>query len=172
MTRTERANAGLPEAGDVAAVLRRVVLALVFVGAGGLALDLLLLGHFESPWQWAPLVLVGAALPAAGVLLVRPTAAAVRLFRALMVLCVAAGLLGLYLHYRGNVEFELEQDPLRHGFALFWEAIRGATPALAPASLSQLGLLGLASTIRHPALRHPPSVRATGADGHDFTETA
>ncbi len=155
----------------MAAALRRILLALVLLGAGGLTLDLLLLEHFESAWQWTPLVLLAGVLAAAAVLVRHPTARAVRLFRAVMLLCVAAGLVGLYLHYRGNVEFELEREPLRRGVALFWEAIRGATPALAPASLSQLGLLGLAYTFRHPALRPPPSVRPPGADGNP-TETA
>jgi hypothetical protein len=41
------------------------------------------------------------------------------------------------------------------GWPLFWEAIRGATPALAPGAMVQLGLIGLAFTIRHPALRGP-----------------
>jgi hypothetical protein len=149
---------------DAAGALRRVLLALVALGAGGLGLDLLLLEHFESAWQFTPLVLLGGVLAGTAALVRWPTARAVRLFRGLMGLCVAAGLLGLYLHYRGNVEFELERDPLRRGFALFWEAIRGATPALAPASLSQLGLLGLASTFRHPALDPPPLDATRGAD--------
>jgi hypothetical protein len=148
--------------GDTVAALRRLLLALVFLGAGGLALELLLLEHFESPWQWTPLVLLGVVLAATTALARRPSARAVRLFRALMALCVAAGLAGVYLHYRGNVEFELEREPLRRGIALFWAAIRGATPALAPASLSQLGLLGLACTFRHPALGHSPFARASG----------
>ena len=144
--------------------LRRILLALVLLGTVGLALELLLLEHYESPWQWAPLVLLGAALLAGGVLAARPSGAAVRLFQGAMALCVVAGALGVYLHYRGNVEFELERDPVRRGLALFWEAIRGATPALAPAALAQLGLLGLAYTFRHPALYDSPSVRPPRAD--------
>lgn len=156
--------------GDAAAALRRALLALVCLGAGGLALDLLLLEHFESAWQWTPLALLAGALAVAAVLVRQPSAGAVRLFRWVMLLCVAAGGLGVYLHYRGNVEFELEREPLRGGLALFWEAIRGATPALAPAALSQLGLLGLLYTFRHPALRRPPPVPAPAAD-RTFLET-
>ena len=69
-----------------------------------------------------------------------------------MALCVVTGAVGILLHYRGNVEFELERDGSIRGLRLFWEAIRGATPALAPGALSQLGLLGLAYTYRHPSL--------------------
>jgi hypothetical protein len=148
--------------GDVAAALRRALLVLVLFGAGGLVIELLLLEHFESAWQWTPLVLLAAVIPAGAVLAWRPSRRAVRIFQALMLLCVAAGVLGVYLHYRGNVEFELEREPLRRGLDLFWESIRGATPALAPGALSQLGLLGLAYTFRHPALRRPASDPSAG----------
>ena len=36
--------------------------------------------------------------------------------------------------------------------ALFWEALAGATPTLAPGTMVVPGLLGLACTYRHPAL--------------------
>ncbi|MFB3131882.1 MAG: hypothetical protein ACE10K_05095, partial [Rhodothermales bacterium] len=49
-------------------------------------------------------------------------------------------------------EFELEMYPTLKGLELFWESIKGATPALAPGTMIQLGLLGWAYTYRHPAL--------------------
>jgi hypothetical protein len=70
-----------------------------------------------------------------------------------MAVFVAAGFAGVLLHYRGNAEFELEMRPSLAGSELFWKAVKGATPALAPLALTQLGLLGLASTYRHPLLR-------------------
>ena len=82
-----------------------------------------------------------------------PSAAAVRALRLLMLLFVFAGLLGVYHHYGGNVEFELEIYPDMSGFELFLASLQGATPALAPASLSWLGLIGLAYGFRHPADR-------------------
>jgi hypothetical protein len=150
----------VPDRSDAAGPLRRLLLALVLVGALGLAVELLLLEHFESVWQWTPLVLLAVVLGVGTVLAARPTRRVVRLFQALMALCVAAGVVGVYLHYRGNTEFELEREPTRHGLALFWEAIRGATPALAPGALSQLGLLGFAYAFRHPALRPSSPARA------------
>jgi hypothetical protein len=60
-----------------------------------------------------------------------------------MTLFVLAGILGIFLHYQGNVEFELEQNPGASRWALFREAVQGATPALAPGVMVQLGLLGL-----------------------------
>ena len=151
---------------DPYAPLRHVLLALVLAGAGGLALELLLLEHYDSPWQWAPLALLALVLLVGGAVAARPRRRLLRAFQGLMALCAAAGAIGVYLHYRGNVEFELETDPSRSGLVLFWEAIRGATPALAPGALAQLGLFGLAVAFRHPLLRSSPSDPRTGAVGH------
>jgi hypothetical protein len=69
-----------------------------------------------------------------------------------MLLFLVIGALGVYLHYRGNVEFATERDPSLTGLRLLWKALRGATPSLAPGALAQIGLLGLVFTYRHPAL--------------------
>ena len=132
--------------------LRRMLLALVLLGAAGLLVELGLLEHFDSWTQWIPLVLLVIVLGSATVVAVRRVPGAVRFFQAVMALCVVMGVVGVILHYRGNMEFELERDGSLGGLRLFWEAIRGATPSLAPGALSQLGLLGLAYTYRHPAL--------------------
>jgi hypothetical protein len=65
-----------------------------------------------------------------------------------MVIYLIVGALGVYFHIRGNVEFALERDPSLSGLRLLWKALRGATPALAPGALAQLGLLGLLYTYR------------------------
>jgi hypothetical protein len=72
-------------------------------------------------------------------------------FRAVMLVCLVAGLAGFILHLKGNLEFALERDPELSGLALIWECLSGATPALAPGAMAQLGLLGLVYTYRHPA---------------------
>ena len=148
------------------APLRRLLLALVLFGAAGLIAELALLEHWDDPWQWTPLALLGLVLVVGGLLAWLPTPGRLRAFRALMGLCLIAGVLGVYLHYRGNVEFELEREPTLGGLALLWEALRGATPALAPGALAQLGLFGLAYAFRHPLLRHPSPGRATDATDH------
>ena len=156
---------------DSAGLLRHALLALVLVGALGLAAELLLLEHFESALQYIPLALLAVVVVSGAVLARWPSVRAIQVFRAVMLLCVLAGAVGVFLHYRGNVEFELERQPLRHGFDLFWEAVRGATPALAPGALSQLGLLGLVYTFRHPALRRTPSASAEGSNVHHLERT-
>jgi hypothetical protein len=59
----------------------------------------------------------------------------------------------MYLHFQVNMEFQIEMDPALSGWPLFQKAILAKTPpALAPGSMIQLGLIGLAYTFRHPAL--------------------
>ena len=81
-------------------------------------------------------------------------AGAITAMRILMVLFVAAGFLGIALHYLGNREFQLEMDPALAGWPLFVKIVTAkAPPALAPASMVMMGLLGLIYTYQHPALR-------------------
>ena len=143
--------------------LRRLLLALVLFGMLGLLMELLLLEHYDSAWQWAPIVLLATGLVAGTVLWVRPGPRTVRTFRWLMAAFVAAALLGMALHYLGNAEFELEMDSSTRGLALVWAALRGATPALAPGALAQLGLLGLVLAYRHPALGAPRGEGGAGS---------
>jgi hypothetical protein len=141
---------------DIAHSLRRLLLALVLLGAAGLLVELVLLEHYDSAWKWSPLVLLVVVLLSAAAAWLRPGHGTLVIFRAMMRLCVALGLVGLALHYKGNLEFAREHDPSLSGLALLWKGMRGATPSLAPGALAQLGLLGLIFTYRHPAL-------ATGA---------
>lgn len=130
--------------------LRQLVLALVFIGIAGLEVELALLKHAESASQWIPHVALTIGLIATAVVYFRPAPATLRVFQAIMAGFLIVGALGVYLHLQGNVEFALERDPFLSGLSLIWKALRGATPALAPGALAQLGLLGLLYTYKHP----------------------
>jgi len=134
------------------APLRQLLLALVFMGIVGLEVELALLRHAESLTQWIPHVTLMIGLLSSAAVYFRPGAPTLRAFQVVMLIFVVVGVLGLYLHFRGNVDFALERDPSLTGGRLIWKALRGATPALAPGALAQLGLLGLLYTYRHPAL--------------------
>lgn len=134
------------------ASLRQLLLAVVFIGMVGLAVELALLRHAESLTQWIPHVALMVGLLSTAAVYVRPSAATLRAFQLVMLIFVVVGALGVYLHFQGNVEFALERDPSLTGTRLIWKALRGATPALAPGALAQLGLLGLVYSYRHPAL--------------------
>ena len=131
---------------------RRILLGIFLFGLAGLSVELWLLEHTEDAYQLIPLVLAAAAFAGAVALASRPSIGSVRLFQALMVLLLMSGVLGTYLHYQVTTEFQLEMDPTLRGWALFEKAIRAkAPPALAPGSMIQLGLIGLAYTFKHPA---------------------
>lgn len=146
------ATSGRIDEATVGRRYRQLLLILIAVGAVGLLLELLLLEHFEDPWQWAPVVALGATLVASVAVAARPSRGALRIFQLVMLACVALGAIGVFLHLDGNVEWELESTPDLGGWPLYWAAVRGAVPALAPGALAQLGLLGLLFTYRHPVL--------------------
>jgi hypothetical protein len=150
--------------GDTAQTIRRILFVLLVLGIVGLSAELVLLEHTESVWQWIPFVVLAVGLAAFAALAAKPARATVLSFRAAMALFVIAGVAGLVLHFRGNLQFELENDPSARGLDLVWRTLRGATPTLAPAALAQLGLMGIAATFRHPALRpHTGAAPASGA---------
>lgn len=133
--------------------LRRFVLALFTIGIFGTAADLLLTGHVEDAWQLAPLIVI--AISALTLLWhgVKPGRSTIRVHQAVMMLFIVSGLVGTFLHYRANIEFELEMYPGLSGIALLWKAIQGASPpSLAPGAMIALGLLGLIYAYKHPAL--------------------
>jgi hypothetical protein len=133
-------------------IVRRILLVTLVLGLTGTALELLLLEHFEDWRQMIPLGLIAAALLVLLWHAAHRGPAPVQALQVLMIVFVLAGALGLTLHYRGNAEFELEMYPDRAGLELLREAMMGATPALAPGTMIQLALIGLAYTYRHPRL--------------------
>ena len=134
------------------ASLRQLLLAVILLGILGLQVELALLRHAESLTQWIPHVALMVGLLSTLAAYVRPGRSTLRAFQVVMLIFLVVGTLGVYLHFKGNVEFALERNPSLSGTALIWKALRGATPALAPGALAQLGLLGLLYTYRHPAL--------------------
>lgn len=133
--------------------LRRILFATLAIAAVGTEAELLLLGHFEDWKQYGPLLLLALVIGVQGWFLAARSAASIRTLRAVMWLCIVSGMLGVYFHVTGNLEFELEMTPAETGWVLWREVLTGATPVLAPGAMLQLGLLGLAWAYRHPASR-------------------
>lgn len=132
--------------------IRSALLAVLLFGLFGTEIELLLLEHTDGYWQLAPVVLLGVGLLVIVWWLLDRGRVSLRALRAVMVLFVASGVAGTILHYNGNVEFELEMMPGLRGFELFGKAMMGATPALAPGVMIQLGVIGWLYTFRHPVL--------------------
>lgn len=132
-------------------VVRRILLVALVLGLIGVGIELLLLEHFEDVAQRVPLALIAVALLVLVWHAIDRRSTPVRALQLLMLVFMAAGAIGLTLHYQGNVEFELELQPGASGFHLFWESMKGATPVLAPGTMALLGAIGLTYTYRHPA---------------------
>jgi hypothetical protein len=132
--------------------LRQLLLVVLWIGTVGLEIELLFLRHAESFSQIIPHVALAIGLLSTAIITLRPGRQSLRFFQGVMLMFLIIGALGVVLHLKGNIEFATERYPTLAGTKLLWKAIRGATPALAPGALAQLGLLGLVYTHRHPAL--------------------
>lgn len=147
--------AGAPgtESTGATPALRRLLLALVVFGMLATALDLYLLEHSEDAKMLVPFGVIGSALLVIAWHVTAPSAASVRVLRVVMAASVVAGLVGVVLHYQGNMEFQLDINPDMSNWELFSRVMHAkAPPALAPGAMAQLGLMGLIYTYRHPAL--------------------
>ena len=119
----------------------------------GTAAELILLAHFEDPWQIAPLALIAMGLVVLTWFGFSRSANSLQALRVVMVLAIASAGIGFVLHFRANAEFQLDIDPSMKGLALWVKVLQAkAPPALAPGVMAHFGLLGLVYTYRHPAL--------------------
>jgi uncharacterized membrane protein YhhN len=132
--------------------MRWMVLAVFVLGVLGTGGELLFLGHTVGVNQLIPVVLLVMSILVLGWHGFERKSASLRTFKITMMFLVAAGMVGTGFHYWANQKFELEADPNMKGMALFSKVMTGPTPALAPGTMIQLGLLGLIYTFRHPAL--------------------
>ena len=133
---------------------RKILLGIFLIGVGGIATELWLLGHYEELDQVIPLALAVAGAIVMLTAAVMPVPTTVRALQFVLLLCVLSGFLGMWFHFQATTEFQLEMDPSLRGWALFRKAIVAkAPPALAPGSMIQLGLIGLAYTFKHPVFR-------------------
>jgi len=129
--------------------VRRFLFAILLLGMGGTAVELLLLKHDEGKIQLVPLVLLGIGLAVVIWHGARPGRASAGMVRVTMLAFLAAGVAGVYFHYGANVSFQREGDPSLHGRALLMKVLEAKVPpALAPGVMIQLGLIGLAYTYR------------------------
>lgn len=138
--------------------LSRLLLAIFFGGLFGTTTELFFLEHYEDVKQYIPLIVAALGFAVGGWYALRPGPASLRGFRAVLLLFAVTGAVGLFLHLRGNLEFERERDSTLRGFALLWGALSGATPALAPGAMALLAAVGYAAIVaRQTPLASPRS---------------
>ncbi len=153
------ADAAPTRAQATLSILRGALLVILIAGLVGVLAELILLEHTEEAWQRLPIFMIIASLIILAWHAMDRGPLSVQFLQTAMGLFIVAGVLGVALHFKGNIEFELEMQPSARGLGLLWETLRGATPTLAPGSMVQLGLIGLAYTYRHPALRQSQKSR-------------
>ena len=121
-----------------------ILAAVLLFGMAGLLAELALIAHYEDAAQWVPIALLAAGLLAVVAEIALRRGWTQLLVQLTMVLIVGAGLLGVYFHFNGSREFQLEMDPQMRGTTLVWHVLRAKSPpTLAPGSMIQLGILGL-----------------------------
>jgi hypothetical protein len=131
-----------------------LALALTAFGLVMTTVDLVFLEHYEEAVMLAPLAVNAVALAAVVLHAIGGSAATVRILQFAMLALLVTSAVGVVLHYRGSLEFQIDMDPTLSASELFWKVMHmKAPPTLAPGALAQLGLLGLLATYRHPALR-------------------
>ena len=134
------------------AALRKLLLFILLLGMTGTLIELFLLDHIEDLWQLIPLALIGVGYLVLGWHAIRRSRGTIAAVQIVMLLYVASGALGMFLHYRANVEFQRELEPELSGSNLLWKVLQAKTPpALSPGVMAQLGLIGFAYAYRHPA---------------------
>ena len=131
--------------------LRNYILGIYFLSGIGLIAELILLEHYEGFWQKLPVVLISVSFIMIIWHVLKNNTFSKKSTQTIMVLMILSGSWGLWMHYSGNTEFELELHPSVKGFELFWDAVKGATPVLAPGAMVGLGLTGLVFTIMESA---------------------
>jgi len=115
----------------------RMALLIFILLHGGLILELLLIGHYESFWQFFPFISLGFGLVS---LLFRSKP--LQLVKFFYLLTIFAGVLGVILHLKSNWEFEMEMYPGMLLVELVSKSLTGALPALAPGTLIPIGMMG------------------------------
>ena len=124
--------------------IRTIILAVLTLGMAGLLAELALIAHYEDAAQWIPIALLALGMVVIALDLGLARGWTQLLVQLSMVLIVAAGVLGIYFHFNGSREFQLEMDPQMGGTRLVWHVLRAKSPpTLAPGSMVQLGILGL-----------------------------
>lgn len=140
------------------AIFRTAVLGILVFGLSGTIIELLLLKHTDGFWQLVPIALMGLALLLIVWHALSSGSFALRFFQVLMVVFLLSGAVGTLQHYRGNIEYEAESNPSLSGRDLYWSALKGSNPTLAPGTMIQFGLLGLLFALQHPRLANKSQV--------------
>jgi len=108
--------------------------------------ELWLTDHMEETEQLIPFAVCVAGIVTVAWVSIRPGRPTLMLLRAVMLVPLVTSLLRMYYHVSGNVGFELEIRPNDTTSDVFFDAMKGANPFLAPGILALAGLIALLAT--------------------------
>lgn len=132
--------------------LRQFLLLLAGFLCLGTMVELGLIEHWDDPPQILPFVLCGLGLIAVVWFLIQPKYKTARLLRWIMGITLAGSLFGIFEHVEHNIGFALEIRPNATLGDVFFEALGGVNPLLAPGMLAVAALLAIAATYYHPVM--------------------
>ncbi|MCB9150073.1 MAG: hypothetical protein H6641_15055 [Caldilineaceae bacterium] len=136
-------------------ILQRLRLFLLAMAAFlfiGTIVELALISHWEDPTQILPFVLCALGAGAVGAMLFRPAPRTIRVLRWIMGIAFAGSLFGVFEHIEHNIGFALEIQPNATVSQVFFDALGGANPLLAPGMLALAAMLAMAATYYHPSI--------------------
>lgn len=133
--------------------LRLFLLGLAAFLCLGTVLELIFQQHYKEPLQFVPLLFCAIGFAVIVWVILRPARATISLLRIVMALGALAGLVGAYEHIEQNLGFVLDIKPNTPPIEAFIQSLHGAAPLLAPGLLAVIGVLAIAGTYAHPALR-------------------
>jgi hypothetical protein len=134
--------------------LMRLGTALYLLAIGtfaGVALELLITGHYEAPLQAVPLIGCAAGIALLALDLLTPGLALARTNKALLIVIGLSGVVGVLVHVSGNLEFAREVNAAKANAAPLAALFGGGNPPLAPGAMcvgAAIGWLGVATRAR------------------------
>lgn len=126
--------------------LRAFLLRLAAVLLVGSIVELVLAEHTESPSQLAAFALCSLGLLALATIWLRPCHRTVLALRIAMAVVAFGSLIGVGLHFWGNLELGRETQPNADAASLLVIALTGGVPLLAPGILAVAATLAAAAT--------------------------
>lgn len=141
--------------GIVEGRIRRWLLILSVLSFGVTVVELILQEHTGEPLQLLPFALCGIGIVAVLAVLLRPGRSTIVMMRITMLIVGMGGVLGLAVHLLRNIGFEQEIRPNAATLDVVLNALKGASPLLAPGAIVFAALLGIIAAYEHPRLGQP-----------------
>ena len=137
-----------PADAEALKTLRRVLLVTVVASMIGVEAELFLLAHVKPLLQLIPVLLIGLGLGSLVQFAFSRSQRSMKVFQLTMALCIASGVLGVFLHLAFSTAEAKKKDATLQGTKLLRTALTGVAPPFAPGAMIQIGLIGLAYTYR------------------------